>query len=130
MPILLLSDTELGRQLLVSGVAQYLSAVEIASEILHGHASVALVPYLRAHTDFAEGPLHELHRDVGPARHDFRSYRGSFGPGSLQIVYSPVTRQVYADIDQWNPYADVVGYVGHSVEVVRGWWRRRKAPHA
>jgi hypothetical protein len=67
---------------------------------------------------FALGGLHHLHPEVGEHRWDFRSYRGTFGPGSLQLVVDYQTGRFYADIDLWNPYQDVVNWIGHSAEVV------------
>jgi hypothetical protein len=80
---------------------------------------------LRADGRFAEGMLYGLHTDVGEDLTDFRSYRGTFGRGSLQIVIDKRTGAFYADIDQWNPYADVVNWVGHAFgEVVPHWFRK------
>lgn len=75
---------------------------------------------------FANGALHGLHQDVGQHRQDYRAYRGSFGPGSLQIVLDTKTGAAYADIDRHNPYADVFGFLGHTfLDVLPNWLRRR-----
>lgn len=63
-------------------------------------------------------------RDVGTPARGYRALRGTFGPGTVQVVVNSETGAAYADIDSWNPAEDVVGAVGHLVEVVSGWWRR------
>lgn len=80
---------------------------------------------LCADPNFAHGALHALHKDVGEHRADYRSYNGSFGSGSLQIVYDKETGAAYADVDKHNPYQDVVRWVGHAFgEVVPHWFKR------
>lgn len=76
--------------------------------------------------DFAEGVLFGLHLDVGDELTDFRSFRGKFGKGSMQIVLDKRTGRFYADVDLWNPYADLVNFVGHTGEVLANWFRRGK----
>lgn len=122
--VLRLSETEVGRQLLLAGAAPYLARIEFQGETVRAIAVPGLVAVLRANDRFIEGLLHGLHGDVGPNRTDFRSIRGSFGKGSLQIVLDPLTGVFYADVDRFSPYDDVVGFVGHAGEVIRGWWRR------
>lgn len=73
---------------------------------------------------FAEGELHHLHPDVGENLRDFRSYNGSLGRGSLQIVLDEKTGRFYADIDAWNPYQDLVNFLGHTGEVIGGFFRK------
>ena len=74
---------------------------------------------------FANGELHKLHKEMGFDLQDFRSYRNTFGNGSLQIVINRQTGAFYADVDGWNPYQDVVNILGHTFgEVVPHWFAR------
>jgi hypothetical protein len=85
----------------------------------------AQLAFLEGHLDdgergiFRKGWLHNRHRDVGPARIDYRSFRGALGSGSLQIVVSTTTGAVFIDMDQFNPYEDLASFIGHAWEVVR-----------
>ena len=119
-----LSETEVGRQLLLAGLAQHLYFVDVTPTTVRARAYPGLLHALRADERFASGGLHHLHPEVGSDRADFRSYRGTFGRGSLQIVVDLQTGAFYADVDQWNPYEDVVNWVGHAGEVLKGWWKR------
>lgn len=122
--VLTLTDTEVGRQLIAAGVLSHLYELELFPTSVRGWSYPALLFALRADPRVVEGMLHGLHPEVGEVRTDFRSYRGTFGKGSLQIVVDCRTGRFYADVDQWNPYADVVNWVGHAGEVIAGWWRR------
>jgi hypothetical protein len=82
-------------------------------QTLLGTVDLSIVERLLCDTRFANGVFYGLHRDVGHDLIDFRSYRGTLGKGSLQLVIDQVTGLCYADIDIWNPYADLVGVVGH-----------------
>ena len=66
---------------------------------------------------FRRGSLHSRHQDIGPKRLDFRSDRGSLGPGSMQIVFSRLTGVVFIDMDEFNPYEDIASFFGHAREV-------------
>jgi hypothetical protein len=79
---------------------------------------------LRADGRFIEGPLSQMHGEVGEPRTEFRSVRGSLGRGSLQIVVNTVTGRCVMDVDRFSPYDDVVGFVGHTGEVLAGVGRR------
>lgn len=72
---------------------------------------------------FQRGPFYGLHHDVGDHLRDYRSWRNEFGKGSLQIVVDEVTGNAYADVDRWN-MQDVVNIVGHSWDVIRGFFGR------
>ena len=85
---------------------------------------VEVLSHLRADDRFKEGLFYGLHRDVGHALTDFRSFRGALGEGSLQIVIDKETGRFYADVDKWNPYADVVNFIGHTCEVIAGCYSR------
>lgn len=91
---------------------------------LVGNVQVALVDLLKLDTHFAHGNFYGLHRDVGAALIDFRSYNGALGKGSLQLVISRATGDCYADVDDHNPYQDVVRFVGHTGELVHHLVRR------
>ena len=66
---------------------------------------------------FRRGPLHNRHKDIGPKRLDYRSDRGSLGPGSMQVVFSRLTGIVFIDMDDFNPYEDLASFFGHAGEV-------------
>lgn len=89
----------------------------------------ALLAFLEGHVDnggtgiFRKGRLHNHHKDVGPARVDYRSFRGALGSGSMQIVVSTTTGVVFIDMDQFNPYEDLASFIGHSWEVARNLFR-------
>lgn len=119
-----LESTTVGQQLMLAGVLGYLYDVELDGERIRAKADATIVKRLRNDARFLSGHLHGLHADVGPDRMDFRSIRGRFGKGSLQIVYDPTTTNFYADVDRASPYDDVVGFVWHAGEVLGGWWQR------
>lgn len=75
---------------------------------------------------FRRGPLHSSHKDIGGKRLDFRSDRGSLGPGSMQVVFSRLTGVVFIDMDEFNPYEDVASFLGHAREVCLNRIRARK----
>ncbi len=79
-----------------------------------GHIREDVLPLLTADVRFATGDLYQLHRDVGDHLTEFRSYRGALGSGSLQMVIDTRTGRFYADIDRFNPYADLVNILGHT----------------
>lgn len=89
----------------------------------------ALIAFLEGHVDngdtgiFRKGCLHNRHKDVGPARLDYRSFRGALGRGSMQIVVSTTTGAVFIDMDRFNPYEDLASFIGHSWEVIRNRFR-------
>lgn len=74
---------------------------------------------------FRRGLLHGEHKDIGPKRLDFRSDRGSLGPGSMQVVFSRLTGVVFLDVDLYNPYEDIFSFIGHASEVLRNRYRIR-----
>lgn len=123
-------DTPVVRQLSACGALPGLIPVEVTQSVVRATATcaalTALASRLKLDHRFAHGVLHGLHADIGPNRQDFRSYRGSLGKGSLQIVLDCSTGKFYADVDRFSPYEDLVGWFGHSGEVLRGWWRRLK----
>jgi hypothetical protein len=117
-----------------AGYRRYLTVTEQTDRHVKGTMDLAVLEQLQRDGRFAQGCLHYLHQDVGKDRTDFRSFRGAFGKGSLQLVIDRKTGNAYADIDGWNPYEDVVGQVGHSfVDVLPPWiqagwrWFRRKS---
>lgn len=112
------------QQLAAAGLLGYLTRVDLTETTVRAIAVPGLLTTLQQDRRFAAGGLHLLHGDVGDNRRDFRSYRGTFGKGSLQIVLDATTGAFYADVDQWNPYADVVNYIGHGGEVVGNFTKR------
>jgi hypothetical protein len=119
-----ISTTDPLVQLERAGYLRYLTVRSASEKVVTGTMALTVVAKLAADERFAQGVLYGLHRDVGNSLTDFRSYRGAFGKGSLQIVIDVCSGECYADVDGWNPYEDVVSWVGHSAEVVRGWLRR------
>lgn len=110
-------------QLMQAGLLGHLWDVSCEDGCVRAVADQDVLALLRADDRFKEGIFHGLHQDVGQHRTDFRGHRKAFGRGSLQIVIDQRTGSFYADIDNHSPYEDVVGFVGHSVEVIRNWWR-------
>jgi hypothetical protein len=110
-------------QLERAGYLRYLLVRSATETAVRGTIRLVVINMLERDERFAQGALYGLHREVGTHLTDFRGYRGAFGKGSLQLVIDGKTGECYADIDSWNPYEDVVSWVGHSVEVVRGWLR-------
>lgn len=115
------------QQLAAAGLLPLLVPTDVTEThvraVVRGDALPGLLQRLDGDPRFAHGSLHLLHVDVGAHRRDYRAYRGTFGRGALQVVLDARTGACYADIDRWNPYADVVNWVGHAGEVLRGWWR-------
>lgn len=78
---------------------------------------------LVADGSFAKGALYGFHINEVPGGNltDIRSYTGTFGDGSLQIVVSANSLNFYADVDRFNPYQDLVNFFGHTfLEVLPG----------
>jgi hypothetical protein len=124
-------DCEAFRQLEQAGYRPYLTACSANGTTLFGTLDVNAIERLTTDPRFANGVFYGYHRDVGGDLTDFRSYRGAFGRGSLQLVVDRQTGQFYADIDKFNVYQDVVGFIGHAFgEVVphwfKKWWRKNK----
>jgi hypothetical protein len=84
-------------------------------ETLLGTVDLTIIERLLRDERFANGIFYGLHRDVGADLIDFRSYNGTFGKGSLQLVIDQVTGMCYADLDKFNPYQDVVSVLGHMI---------------
>lgn len=132
----LLSAPEIIEQLRKARLFEFLRDVTTTESTIHGFVidglMVDLLTQLRHDERFAEGKFYGLHRDIGHALVDFRAFRNALGEGSLQIVIDKETGRFYADVDKWNPYADVVNFVGHTGEVIAGFFGgwRRKDKHA
>ena len=114
------------KQLTRCGALAYLKNVKILGPAVYADADLQIIDALKADKSFLAGIGHLLHGDVGDDRCDFRSIRGSFGKGSLQIVVSKQTWKLYADIDMFSPYDDVLGFFGHIGEVLKFWKRKPK----
>lgn len=83
----------------------------------------AVYDQLVADGSFAKGALYGFHINEVPGGNltDIRSYTGTFGDGSLQIVVSANSLNFYADVDRFNPYQDLVKFFGHTfLEVLPG----------
>lgn len=123
--------TPIVRQLAKAGVLPGLTPVEVSRRVVRATAPaevlLGLIVRLKRDERFASGLLHQLHKDIGPNRVEFRSHLGSFGKRSMQIVLDPTTGRFYADLDRFNPYSSVAGWVGHAGEVIGGWWRRLRS---
>ena len=105
-------------QLEAAGIAGYLTSPRLETKSVYAQADTAMVARLQAHPSFKQGLFHGLHPDVGTHRVDFRGHRKEFGEGSLQIVMDRKTLKFYADVDAWSAYEDVVGFIGHTGEVI------------
>lgn len=117
---------EVFAQLHAAGVVPWLRAYQFNPGSVTGRIDLRVIRRLRADPRFCEGPLHGLHADVGEDRLDFRSDRGAFGWGSLQIVVDKTTGRFYADVDAHSPYTDLVNWIGHAGEVIGGWFKRKR----
>lgn len=114
-------------QLQSAGYLRKVRGIEIDGKNVSGYFPLHVIADLQTNPNFASGLLHGLHPEVGNDRTDFRSYRGTFGPGSLQIVIDKKTGRFHADTDEWNPYEDVVSYLGHAFgEVVPNFFKKLK----
>lgn len=122
---------EVRRQLEASGYLKMFSKYDEVGNTIRGQvpAHQSFVKILKQDPKFANGIFYQLHRDVGDKLIDFRSYNGSFGKGSLQIVIDQATGYCYADVDKYSPYHDLVSIMGHAFgEVIPGFfrWLRKK----
>lgn len=122
--------SEVLQQVKKTGYEGYFREMETGSTYFRArvlpHMLPVLLNTLRRDDRFKEGILFGLHRDVGNALTDFRSHTNQFGDGSLQFVIDQKTGACYGDCDRFSPYSDVVGFVGHSGEVLGGFWRNIK----
>ena len=78
-------------------------------------------------SNFLSGSLYGLHSDdvgcdeAGAQCRDYRSPQGSLGiSGSMQVVYNAATGFGYIDVDRFNPYQGVRGFLGHTFLEVLG----------
>lgn len=110
-------------QLKKSGYLAYVERYRVEGDGCRGTMRLEALQRLTGDTKrFASGVLYGLHEDVGSHLHDFRSFTGQFGTGSLQIVLDDQTGAFWADVDEANPYEDVVNIVHHTFgEVVPHW---------
>lgn len=102
----------------------FISYSESQGETLMGLVRLDVIDKLKADPRFANGVFYGLHRSIGNDLIDFRSHTGELGIGSLQLVIDKKTGACYADLDHWSPYGDMVGFVGHTGEVVGHFFRR------
>lgn len=127
--------TEVEKQLERGGYLDQLYEYQVSPDgkFLKGKTRPDLSYQLALDPCFANGVLYGLHTDdfdPGSNLTEFRSHTGALGRGSLQIVFERKTGTIYADVDRFSPYSDVVGFLGHSGEVIGGFFkklfRRRK----
>ncbi len=88
----------------------------------------SLVPRLYEDARFQYGgPMDAgFHTNLGPLWQlvSFRSVRGTFGKGSLQIVVNVHTRRGYYDVDRTSPLDDLYGAMVHLYDVVKHIWKQ------
>ena len=108
------------QQLHKADLLKYCHRILEANNTIIGTVDFNIINILRSDARFKEGVFYGYHRDVGKDLIDFRSHRNCFGKGSLQIVIDYQTGNMYADIDKWSPYEDVVSFFGHTWEVIKG----------
>ena len=126
---------EVWRQLVVSGYSRYVEPPQQDDDSLVGICSTLLRKALledcaQSDRNFKHLGFSPMHGGLG--RDEFRSIKGRYGPGSLQIVIRPVSPSFdawYADIDRFNPLQDVAGFLAHQFGAVipsffRDLWRR------
>lgn len=117
-------EDEVFWQIADAGYAERLLHFSVTGDHMAGIVDSTLIASLEHDERFANGLFYGLHTDVGSNLVDFRSYNGVIGPGSLQIVIDRKTGAFYADVDRFNPYEDVVRFLGHTGEVLAGLFRR------
>jgi hypothetical protein len=69
---------------------------------------------LRQDPRFQSGPFSLLHPDIPEPRGDYRSLKGAFGKGSMQLVVCDATGEFWCDVDRYSAYQDVVNILGHT----------------
>jgi hypothetical protein len=84
-------------------------------------SGVRLLEQLKAAGEFKEGRFGVLHeKEIGKPWRDFRSLSGARGlEMSLQITFNTKTLRAWADVDEYNPYQGLRGFLGHTWEVFR-----------
>ena len=108
-----------------SGYEDYILSMTWTGKGYEGRMSPGVFDWLKDDPNFANGVLYGMHRDVGDNLRDFRSYSGTFGDGSLQIVMDQHSGRFWIDVDRFNPYQDVVNFFGHAfVEVLPNWFKK------
>jgi hypothetical protein len=112
-------------QLHAADLMRFFPTLYIGPQSVSGAVDLEIIPHLRHDARFLSGILHHLHPEVGGDRVEFRSIRGSFGAGSLQVVIGVDTERFHADIDRFSPYDDVVGFGGHAIVDVLPHWLKR-----
>jgi hypothetical protein len=128
--------TEIERQLQQAGYLDAFTSLSVSEDGSHlmGRVPCDIVDALILDARFANGVFYQLHRDdfdPGADLTEFRSYNGTLGKGSLQLVIDRRTGACYADVDKFNPYQDVVRIIGHTFgEVIPNWFRRRTRRNA
>lgn len=120
-----MTECEARRQLRRSGYDVGAHDLVVDAATVRGVIALSILPALRADLRFHEGPFHLLHADIPHPRTEFRSYRGTLGPGSMQFVINTDRGLFYADIDKFSPYEDVVGVVGHLFGEVLPHWVKK-----
>ena len=128
------TSTEVHGQLEQAGLLPFVRTFDGSDgQSISGTISLFAIRKLEADPRFISGPLHLLHGEVGAHRIEFRSHRGELGSGSLQIVIDKQTGHFHADLDEFSPYDDAVGFAGHGLlEVVpyffKKLFRRKEKP--
>lgn len=116
--------TEVLAQLHMAGLLQFFPTLYVGPSSVSGSVDLRVIDFLRKDDRFLSGILHRLHPEVGEDRVEFRSIRGTFGDGSLQIVIGRDTERFHADVDAFSPYDDLVGFGGHTGEVAGHFFAR------
>lgn len=115
------TTTDILAQLERAGLVPFIVDVDPSngeSSSISGRLRCDVVPVLDTDPRFASGVLYQLHKDVGGHLTEFRSHTGALGWGSLQIVIDKRTGRFHADLDEFNPYQDLVNFGGHSFKEV------------
>jgi hypothetical protein len=125
-------------QLRQAGILQHLSSLSSADGGLSMMGKIRpeavdqVIAALASDDRFANGVFYQLHRkdfDPSAVLTDFRSHPGTLGDGSLQVVVERTTGIIYADVDRFSPYADLVNVIGHLFGEVL-WNRVKRARRA
>lgn len=122
-----MTENEPLRQLRAAGYEDCLRDLRLTEHAIVATADLGLVERLCGDPHFKRGIFYGLHQEVGNHLTEFRSFRGQFGKGSLQIVVDQTTGALHCDVDAYSPYDDLVGVFGHVfVEVIPNWFKRRR----
>lgn len=114
-------------QLQASGYLSAFTSIHVPDAYsIRGVMPLDVIEQLRHDERFYEDMWNFLHTDIPEPRTGFRSYSGTLGKGSTQIVVCTATGEYYADVDAHNTQdvANIFGHLFVGKGVVPNWLRR------